>query len=270
MHQQKKYLSLRQQYRTFHYEGFTVSPSKKAILVTYHFHIADTYHFHPTIRFNTREHLPSSPHKALLENLFFHIGLAEMISYWKITCAPRIIVHPARLDDWQKSWWKDLLFNGLGEFFYRNKITVDPTDFVTIEADGSSSFQATPVENLHGYLVPIGGGKDSAVTLELLKEQGASPFALNPRKAQYDTVRAAGIAEEALITVSRTLDPLILQLNEEGFLNGHTPFSALLAFISLPVALLEGKRHIALSNESSANESTVKQSHVNHQYSKSL
>jgi hypothetical protein len=62
----------------------------------------------------------------------------------------------------------------------------------------------------------------------------------------------------------------MLKLNSEGYLNGHTPFSALLAFTSLPAALFAGRKNIALSNESSANESTVHDSHVNHQYSKSL
>ncbi len=62
----------------------------------------------------------------------------------------------------------------------------------------------------------------------------------------------------------------MLELNAEGFLNGHTPFSALVAFSSLIAAYLYGVKYIALSNESSANESTVAGSDVNHQYSKSF
>ena len=59
-------------------------------------------------------------------------------------------------------------------------------------------------------------------------------------------------------------------LNRQGFLNGHTPFSALAAFSSLLAARMYGLSYIALSNESSANESTVAGSTVNHQYSKSF
>ena len=62
----------------------------------------------------------------------------------------------------------------------------------------------------------------------------------------------------------------MLQLNKEGFLNGHTPFSALVAFSSVIAARMAGLSYIALSNESSANESTVQGSTVNHQYSKSF
>jgi len=44
----------------------------------------------------------------------------------------------------------------------------------------------------------------------------------------------------------------------------------MLAFNTVLSSLLTGARHIALSNESSANESTVSNSNINHQYSKSF
>jgi hypothetical protein len=53
-------------------------------------------------------------------------------------------------------------------------------------------------------------------------------------------------------------------------LNGHTPFNALLAFLTYLVAYLGNKKYIVLSNESSANESNVRGLKVNHQYSKSF
>lgn len=62
----------------------------------------------------------------------------------------------------------------------------------------------------------------------------------------------------------------ILELNAEGYLNGHIPFSAVVAFSSFISAFLSGNRYIVLSNETSANETTVKDSFVNHQYSKSF
>lgn len=62
----------------------------------------------------------------------------------------------------------------------------------------------------------------------------------------------------------------MLELNEKGFLNGHTPFSAMLAFTSYFVAYLSGKKYIAVSNEQSSNESNIKGEKINHQYSKSF
>ena len=56
----------------------------------------------------------------------------------------------------------------------------------------------------------------------------------------------------------------------EGFLNGHTPFSAMLSFYSLLVSYGTNTREVALSNESSANEPTIPGTKINHQYSKTL
>lgn len=55
----------------------------------------------------------------------------------------------------------------------------------------------------------------------------------------------------------RTIDKRLIDLNKEGFINGHTPFSSMLAFLSYFIAYILGKKYIALSNESSANESNV-------------
>ena len=123
-----------------------------------------------------------------------------------------------------------------------------------------------------GVLVPVGGGKDSAVTLELLKSADVPVFAyiINPRGATIHTTESADLDADHVISVHRTLDKRMLQLNKEGFLNGHTPFSALVAFSTVIAARMAGLSYIALSNESSANESTVQGSTVNHQYSKSF
>src|SRR5690606_31603188 len=79
-----------------------------------------------------------------------------------------------------------------------------------------------------------------------------------------------GYSSDSLHIVKRTLDPELLELNRRGFLNGHTPFSALLAFSALCSALLCGREFIVLSNEGSASEGNVSGASVNHQYSKSF
>ena len=91
---------------------------------------------------------------------------------------------------------------------------------------------------------------------------------INPRQATLACVQMAGY-ENNFLQINRTIDSTLLDLNAKGYLNGHTPFSAMLAFYSVLLAVLSQKKHIALSNESSANEATVKNMDVNHQYSKS-
>ena len=93
---------------------------------------------------------------------------------------------------------------------------------------------------------------------------------MNPRGATTECCRVAGFPLEEVLVIRRAIDPTLLQLNQQGYLNGHTPFSAMLAFYTRLASALSGIPNVALSNESSANESTVKGSYVNHQYSKSL
>ncbi len=119
------------------------------------------------------------------------------------------------------------------------------------------------------YLVPIGGGKDSVVTLKILKGVGI-PLIMNPRGATIGCIEAAGLTMDDVVVIRRSIDPLLLDLNSRGYLNGHTPFSAMLAFYTLLAAQLCGVANIALSNEGSANEDTIVGMGVNHQYSKSL
>ncbi len=121
-------------------------------------------------------------------------------------------------------------------------------------------------------IVPLGGGKDSVVTLEELRgERKVVPFIINPRGATLDCARIAGFSDpEQLILLHREIAPELLDLNRQGYLNGHTPFSAMLAFYTPLLSAVTGIRDVALSNESSANEPTIPGTYINHQYSKSL
>ncbi|MDR0532184.1 MAG: hypothetical protein LBG83_09000 [Oscillospiraceae bacterium] len=65
------------------------------------------------------------------------------------------------------------------------------------------------------------------------------------------------------------IDAALLQRNAEGYWNGHTPFSAIVAFLGLYGAYLVGAGELVLSNEASANEPSVPGTKINHQYSKS-
>ncbi|MEI6900186.1 MAG: hypothetical protein WCL00_09925, partial [Bacteroidota bacterium] len=171
----------------------------------------------------------------------------------------------------QIKWWKKLYFKGLGEFFYLNEIKATEEDFVEISSIGEHEFASFSMPLEGKCIIPVGGGKDSVVTLELLKNfEGSLPLILNPRPASMGCVMKRGFYYDTIIEVKRSIDPVLLDLNAKGFLNGHTPFSALLAFITLLTAILSGRKYIVLSNESSANESTVAETSVNHQYSKSV
>lgn len=267
-----KFKELRNKYTFFVYESFVITENDKSIKVAYNFNLGDRYFFSPTLEFIKGKYLTSILTDSQLQNFAFHIGMIELISYWKAACPPNIIIKPFSLDEYQVDWWKKVYFHGLGEFFYLNNIATDGNSFVNIECSSENKLQKTNVElDKNKVLVPIGGGKDSVVTLELLKDNFKSiPLILNPRKASIETIQSAGYVSDDFIEIKRNIHPTLLQLNDLGFLNGHTPFSALLAFIGVFASFLSGSKFIALSNESSANEPTDKETGVNHQYSKSI
>ncbi|MCH7604740.1 hypothetical protein IID24_02020 [Patescibacteria group bacterium] len=210
--------------------------------------------------------------ESAINNLVFHLGMAELFSYWKATCSPEIIVNAGPLKIQQINWWKDLLLQGMGEFFYQNKIDFTQEKFIQIispTAQLSSKTRANP-KLKPNILIPLGGGKDSIVTLELLKKskQRINAFVLNPKQEQKQIIKIAGLKNPVI--VERTIDPKLLELNRKGFLNGHTPFSAYLAFLGALCAVLFDFKYIAVSNERSSNEGNIEymKKSINHQYSK--
>jgi UDP-N-acetyl-alpha-D-muramoyl-L-alanyl-L-glutamate epimerase len=268
----KKYKQLRSDYDFFIYEKYSITDNNEKLSVTYEFNLADKYFFYPTIDFIKGKHFPKKLTQPQIENFVFQIGLIELISYWKVACPPKILIKPFKLNDDQVIWWKTLWFNGLGEFFYLNNLNPGIDEFVIVNCFSEKVTEPFGLDlEIDKVLIPVGGGKDSVITLELLKPHyNCIPFIINPRGASMKTILAAGFGEEDFIEVRRTIHPQLLRLNTQGFLNGHTPFSALLAFVSVFSAAMNGARSIALSNESSANEPTERNSGANHQYSKSF
>ncbi|MCD4746357.1 MAG: hypothetical protein K8R58_08665 [Bacteroidales bacterium] len=268
-----KYENFRKKYTYIIYESYSISINKSTLYIQFNFNLADKYFFTPTLKFHRRDfYLTDNLTKSELNNIGFHIGMIELISYWKAACPPKIIIKPNYLSKEQIDWWKKLYFNGLGEFFYVNKIYADKDNFVEIIADSGEDLKRNSFNIMNATLIPVGGGKDSVVTLELLSKLNKNnlPLILNPGKASLKTIKAAGFSRNNIIEIHRTIHPQLLKLNDMGFLNGHTPFSALLAFVSILAAILSGRKNIALSNESSANEATVNNTNINHQYSKSF
>ena len=272
---QDKFLRLRELHPDFFYDGYTFEINEDQITMQFDFRIGEEIHFSPKMTLLPGHHQACVPVRDEIEGLVFHIGLIELISYWKCACPP--VVHlPVRLSDTQQQWWKKLYWKGLGEFFYQNSITDTPADFLNFRfndgAPSASDFTYRRIEDSEAVIVPIGGGKDSVVTLEHHRRtHRIVPFIINPRGATLECARIAGFpTQDDIVVLQRQIDPELLRLNADGYLNGHTPFSAMLAFYTLLVSHVTGVRDIALSNESSANEPTIPGSDINHQYSKSL
>ncbi|MCM1467250.1 MAG: hypothetical protein NC086_03805 [Alistipes sp.] len=268
------YESLREQYREFLYESYEITKEDGQIAVRYHFKIPGLAEFAPVWRFDPAGHdLGELLRNKTFLRLVFSLGMVELVSYWKTACPKTVRVLCGALDDKQCGWWKKLYFHGLGEFFYTNGMEPDYDEFMRIISEGGEEVgEEAPLSDNEGCMVPIGGGKDSVVSVELLRSMGehAKSYIINPRGATINTTIAGKFADEDVIVAKRTLDKRMIELNAKGFLNGHTPFSAIVAFSATIAAFLHNLKYIVLSNEASANESTVLGSTVNHQYSKSF
>jgi len=235
---------LRNTFNQFTYQSYYFKQDESLVTVNYHFHIDNKIHFHPKFSFSSKniEHKLNSIEFSII---LFQIGLLEAISYWKTTCCRKFFVKPYQLTKFQSSWLEKLFYLGLGEFRYINNIEVSKEEFVAITSSQNQSPEIkfrTKANNL----IPLGGGKDSLVTLNLKKDFPNKIFLLNPRKASLDICKSYKLEDDTFI-INRYLDKTMLELNAKGYLNGHTPFSALLSFYSLLAAYLLECNSIVLS-----------------------
>ena len=259
-----KYNELRNKYDTFIYDSYEIEELENTTKITYNFIVPSLTQYKPTLE------VKKFKIDSFTKNLIFHIGLVELVSYWKATCSKNVIIKAGYINKEQIEFFKKLYFYGLGELFYTNGITPNYDDFINIKCELKEQNIEIPKYVGNGNLIPIGGGKDSNVTLEIMKSDFEDNlcFIINPKQVTLSCAQTAGYSNEKIVTVKRTIDKNLIELNKQGFINGHTPFSALVAFLSYFNAYITGKKYILLSNESSANESNVDGTKINHQYSK--
>ena len=188
-------------------------------------------------------------------------------SYYK-TVIPPVVEVAFPLSDATRELARAVLEDGLGEFAYRNGTSLQ--GHVTFEAPDAPA-PDPPSWALEGRpLVPVGGGKDSVVTLEAMRRDfdEVRTFAVNPKGAIVRTVEHAGTPH---VSAHRRLDPALFELNERGALNGHVPITTIVSAVASIAALLCGDRWVVFSNEASADTGnvTVDGVEINHQWAKS-
>jgi hypothetical protein len=197
------------------------------------------------------------------------LWLAAGLSYYK-TAAPQQVVVPA-LSVAEREWLEALYREGLGEFAFENGIDLSRRP---VFEPGAAEPAAGPVAGLglpRRPLVAVGGGKDSCVSLEVLRGAAGDvvPFSIGGHRAARDCAAAAGLP---LVVARRALDPGLGELNRTGALNGHVPVTAIVSLVAVAQALVTGADEVVFSNERSANVGSFV-AHglpVNHQYSKGL
>ena len=272
----ERFLELREKYPEFIYESYEVYENDDCYRVTYTFKISEL-EFHPVVTVFKKDITNSNLNKEYLDYLFFQYGLFDLMSYYKLTCSGKIVIKPYFIDDKQADFFKKVLYNGLGEYFYKNNIELSYEEFVDVVSDSDRRYTLPVFEEEYiGNLIPIGGGKDSIVSMELLRgyKNENKLFMLErnlypKNKAGYDSIYMAGYDDSDIVLFQNDLDLKMLELNKQGYLNVHIPISACISMASFILAYLTSRKYIVLSNEASANEGNFQGLKVNHQYSKS-
>lgn len=264
--------SLRNTYKNFIYHSYNIWEEENSIILEFHFEIENLKEFKPRIEILKKEFNFKNLNSNIVKNIVFNLGMVEAISYFKATCSPQFLIKCGKLSEEQKLWYRKLYYLGLGEFRYINNINISEEEFISFKSEGEDLILEEIKEELDGIIIPIGGGKDSNVTLDILKEykNKSLAFCIGSKAVSLECAKIAGFENNKIIEVKRIIDKNLIDLNKEGFLNGHTPFSAIVAFLTYLISYMLGKKYVALSNENSANETNVDGENINHQYSKTI
>ena len=258
--------------KKFIFESYNIDSVRSAINFKYSFD--NGLKFTDTIKFDASSS-DWKKNKPLLDRLAFNLHLARGLSYYKAYCPKKIIIKSGTLDKNGAEFWNNLYTKGLGELFYRNKI--DYRGLINFPYQTKTAPQAIHAKTREIALLPWGGGKDSCVSAEILKEL-KRPFVITSLGDSLIQKKTAALAALAAPHAPRIInegqiDPKLIALNSEpGVYNGHIPISAIYYWVTALTAVLKGYRYIVFSNEQSANYGNIRYlgGEINHQYSKSL
>jgi len=197
------------------------------------------------------------------------------VSYFKLAAPPNVDCASGSPSPAVATLLEALYSEGLGEFAYTNDLPALPRPrFASAPAgDGlpAAGAPASPGPSPSRVLVPVGGGKDSAVAIEVVRSSGAelALFSIGDAPPIVRTAAAAGLP---LLAARRRLDPQLAGLNAAGALNGHVPVTAIVSCVAALTAALHGFDAVAMANERSASSGNLRWDgiEVNHQFSKSL
>jgi hypothetical protein len=202
------------------------------------------------------------------------VFLLAGVSYYKTSAAHVIRMPEGGLTERERSFLRDYYVSGLAEFSYRPE-GVDISD-LTIEAGHRSPAPAYADGRVSAALVPFGGGIDSVVVADAIRDTCAETalFVANTSDAPFEPIEeTAAVFGLPIRRVRRHLDPKVLKSSPRHYFNGHVPVTGILSAAAVLSAVAHGHDRVVMSNEHSADEPTALRANgvaVNHQWSKSL
>lgn len=251
--------------KTFYFKKYHFDEEKGLLSLFYG--VDDKYDFVETVSFPDMPAILSDEQRTVLDHIFFLMHIAWGITYYKAFLSPEIKIESGVLTEEERSFFERFYLNGLGEFSVKNNLHLN-IHFPHTNAK-QKGYPTVPLAD--AALVPLGGGKDSAVVIELLK--GHIPVFTIAMGHARPIIECARVADVPYLEGVRQIDPQLLELNKTGTVyNGHVPITGLLAFFLWAESVLKGIRFVAMGCERSANVGNmIWDGHqINHQYSKSI
>lgn len=269
-------MEIREKHPEFIFESYEVRRDANSVHASFLYRLG-THNFRPTVDIPLSSIRNEWINDEVLSELFFNFGIINAINYYKLSLAPKFTIKCGELTADQKEFFKKLFYNGLGELMFKNNILMKYEDFMIIDAPLPKEEKRLYFDDtFHGNLITVGGGKDSIITLEALRGMRSENLCMQfnrniypENRAALDCIHLAGYGLDKVCNFNLSIDKRMLELNNEGYYNGHVPFSGMLAFACTIIAYLNNIKYIIVSNEASANEGNIAGTTINHQYSKS-
>ena len=257
-------------YQSFIFEGYNYNfeNTSESLLISMNYSLDGVEYFEEKLTFQISIKNWFGIDQAALEKALDALYLAGGVSYYKAYCPAKIVQNVVPMDHFQAAFWSKFYERGLGEFFYQNKI--DFRGLIKFEANELETRKVMKGNLKERALLPLGGGKDSIVSAEILKEKDLDFLTFSLRDAE--PIRAtAEIIGKPRIIVDRQIAPRLIELNALGALNGHVPITGYISFVLALAAIIYNYKYIILSLEKSANFGQLNYlgMDINHQYSKS-
>ncbi len=253
----------------FTYHAFQIGADGQTVDFTYSVDHAGEHHtFTEQLRFPLAL-TPTYETQAVLRAL--HIALG--ISYYKLFLTPQI-KHPYSLSNEAAHFWNKVWENGLSEFLYTNKLSSDKLAQFTAQEGTSPTGDKTNTW-ADKALLGIGGGKDSIVGGELLKQSvvAIEGFVMATGEQLGQTKAVADTMGIPLHAIERRIDPKLIDLTKRSdAYKGHIPISLIFGLVGALLAVAHSARFVIVANEASASTPRIDWNGqaVNHQWSKSF
>lgn len=261
-------------FSAFRFAACTVDEPTATVTLGYRLEGETPVAFTETVRFDGVRWPTDPQRREVLRRLARLLHLLAGVSYYKAAVPPRMLLDaaadagPGELTPRLRALLDAVYTLGLGEFAYRNQIDVrERVRFpAAVDADAPAPVALAPTGRT---LVPIGGGKDSVVALEVVERAGRDAVCFSVGQAD-PIVRCVAASGRPHAVALRQLAPTIGEVNAAGALNGHVPVTAVVSTIALMTAVLHGADAVAMANERSASEGNLVWNglDVNHQWSK--